>query len=133
MNPKNALASALLVLLTSCAAPVQAYFNSADQITESWQATMGSTIGGGNGAFMSLDGQTLAVITLNCAVNAYDPATGTEKWKYAPVDATLMCTGGLWFTASTVYFSPDSATRSVAVGVCCWGILERGKIRKLSQ
>ena len=117
MSPKNALVSAFLVLLTSCAAPVEAYFNSADQITETWQATLGGAIGPGNGAFMSLDGTTLAVITQTCAITAYDPATGGVKWNYAPADTTLMCKGGLWFASSYIYFAPDGATRSVAV--CC--------------
>ena len=117
MSPKIALASAFLVILTSCAAPVEAYFNSADLVTESWQATTGAAIGPGNGAFMSLDGTTLAVITQTCTVTAYDPANGTPKWTYVPIDTSLMCKGGLWFASSYIYFAPDGATRSVAV--CC--------------
>ena len=117
MNPKNTLTSALIVLLTSCAAPVEGYFISANQILESWQATVGAAIGPGNGAFKSLDGTTLAVITQTCTVTAYDPATGTVKWTYAPADSSLVCKGGLWFASSYIYFAPDGATRSVAV--CC--------------
>ena len=120
MSPKNTLTSALIVLLTSCAAPVEGYFISANQILESWQATVGAAIGPGNGAFKSLDGTTLAVITQTCTVTAYDPATGTPKWTYVPIDTSLMCKGGLWFASSYIYFAPDGATRSV-VG-CCLGI-----------
>lgn len=118
IKSRNALVSALLLdILTSRsgAALPQGYFHSSDQVTERWSAVLGNdgtAVGPGNGAFMSLDGQTLAVINQACTVTAYDPSTGAEQWTYAPADTSLQCTtGGLWFTNFYVAFSPVGVTR----------------------
>ena len=103
MHPRNAAASALLLLLTSYSAVVDGYFTSADMVAETWNA-QGSAVGQGNGAFMSPDGQTLAVISRDCSVVAYDPASGTSKWTHTPT-GTVECLGGLWFAGSYVAYS----------------------------
>ena len=103
MNPRNAAASALLVALMSCSTVVHGYFTSVDMLAESWTAT-GSAVGEGNGAFMSPDGQTLAVISRDCSVVAYDPTSGTAKWTHTPT-GTVECPGGLWFVGSYMAYS----------------------------
>ena len=108
INPTYALvsASALLVLLTSYSTPVDGYFTSADMLQEAWTAT-GTTVGAGNGAFMSPDGLTLAVISRDCTVTAYEPTTGTTKWTNAPTDI-VECLGGLWFAGPYIAYSAVS-------------------------
>ena len=108
INPNYALASvsAFLVLLTSYSTPVDGYFTSADMLQEAWTAT-GTTVGAGNGAFMSPDGLTLAVISRDCTVTAYEPTTGTTKWTNAPTDI-VECLGGLWFAGPYIAYSAVS-------------------------
>jgi hypothetical protein len=84
-----------------------------------------TTMGLHNGLFLSPGDKLLYSISLDCAVAALDPTTGTQTWistTTAPIesDSSYSCTSGLVFAAEYVAFAVTESNSSYVLNSKNW-------------